>query len=98
MDFQLERYPTKRNSIKRQAIIPACISKSFFYKPLQQTGAYPLLWTTGSMAPEAYTLKSAIDGWILNDNSHKIRLRAAKAYTKYQKCGLRAAKRLLVTG
>lgn len=50
------------------------------------------------MAPEAYTLKAAIDGWILKESSNQIRERAAKTYHKYQKCGLRAAKNLLVTG
>jgi hypothetical protein len=50
------------------------------------------------MAPEAYTLKSAIDGWILRESNDQIRERAAVAYDKYQKCGLRGARRLLVTG
>jgi hypothetical protein len=50
------------------------------------------------MAPEAYTLESALEGWILKESDESIRLRAAKAYHKYQKCGLKAAKRLLVTG
>ncbi|WP_339751590.1 hypothetical protein [uncultured Winogradskyella sp.] len=50
------------------------------------------------MAPEAYTLKSAIDGWILNEIDAQIRERAAQAYHKYQKCGVKGARRLLVTG
>lgn len=50
------------------------------------------------MAPEAYTLKWAIDGWIRNKTDDEIRERAAKAYHNYQKCGLNAAKRILVTG
>ena len=59
---------------------------------------FPLLTTTNLMAPEAYTLKWAIDGWIRNETELQIRERAAKAYHHYQKCGLNAAKRLLVTG
>ena len=39
------------------------------------------------MAPEAYTLKTALDGWILGESNDKIRDRAAAAYDKYQKCG-----------
>ena len=62
------------------------------------SGAYPLVWTTGLMAPEAYTLKSALDGWIAGENGEEIRDRAAGAYDKYQKCGVRAAHRLLVSG
>ncbi len=50
------------------------------------------------MAPEAYTLKSALDGWIAGETNDQIRDRAADAYDKYQHCGARAAHRLLVTG
>jgi hypothetical protein len=100
MDFQLTALPQKKapKSGNRQAIILACISKSYFSAPLRATGATPLVWTTGLMAPEAYTLKSAIDGWILHESNDQIRERAALAYDKYQKCGLTAARRLLVTG
>ena len=50
------------------------------------------------MAPEAYTLKSALDGWIAGETGEQIRDRVAAAYDKYQKCGTRAAHRLLVSG
>ena len=46
----------------------ACASKQFFAEALRSSGASPLLWTTGLMAPEAYTLKSALDGWIAGEN------------------------------
>jgi hypothetical protein len=74
------------------------VSKTYFAAPLRVSGAQPLLWTTGLMAPEAYTLKSAIDGWILNETHAQIRERAAAAYDKYQKCGIKGARRLLTTG
>jgi hypothetical protein len=57
-----------------------------------------LLWTTGLMAPEAYTLKAVLDGWIAGENQQQIRDRAAAAYDKYQKCGLKAAHGLLTSG
>ena len=98
MDFQLPASPQKKDDRQRDAIILACISKAHFAAPLRATGAHPLIWTTGLMAPEAYTLKSAIDGWILNESHEQIRERAAVAYDKYQKCGLKGARRLLVTG
>ncbi|MCP4137887.1 MAG: hypothetical protein GY754_43395 [bacterium] len=98
MDFSLDSYPERQNRKKREVIILACVSKTYFRNAVQKAGAVPVLWTTGLMCPEAYTLKSAIDGWIKKESNRKIRLRAAKAYHKYQKCGLRAAKRLLVTG
>ncbi len=98
MDFQLDTYPEKANDDRHDAIILACFSKSYFSAAMRQAGANPLLWTTGLMAPEAYALKSAIDGWILNESGEEIRLRAAKSYHKYQRCGLNGAKNLLVTG
>lgn len=98
MDFQLSEHPRGAGGGKRQAIILACLSKSYFAARLRAAGAEPLLWTTGLMAPEAYTLKDALDGWVLKESDQQIRERAAAAYDRYQKCGLRASRRLLVTG
>ena len=98
MDFRLKHHPEKQDERLREVMILACISREYFYEPILQAGARPLLWTTGLMAPEAYTLESAIEGWILQEDDASIHLRAAKAYNKYQKCGLKAAKRLFSTG
>jgi hypothetical protein len=100
MDFNLDAYPigTAAAGRARETIILACASKQFFGQPLKQTGASPLLWTTGLMAPEAYTLKAALDGWIARESGEAIRNRAADAYQQYQKCGLKAARRLFATG
>jgi len=98
MEFNVEGDFTPINETKRDAIVLACISKGYFKPYFEQTKVNPLVWTTGLMAPEAYTLKSAIDGWILNEIDAQIRERAAQAYHKYQKCGVKGARRLLVTG
>jgi hypothetical protein len=98
MDFQLASLPRQSNPARREAIVLACISKTYFAEPLRAAGAHPLLWTTGLMAPEAYTLKSALDGWILDESGEQIRQRAAQAYDHYQKCGMKGARRLLVSG
>jgi len=98
MDFQLPQYPKQKDASHREAIVLACISKQFFRDGLRASGADPLLWTTGLMAPEAYTLKSALDGWIAGEDHERIRDRAAGAYDKYQKCGARAAHRLFASG
>ncbi len=98
MDFQLSRFPRQKNQVHRDAIVLACASKQFFAEAVRASGAYPLLWTTGLMAPEAYTLKSALDGWVAGESNEQVRDRAAGAYDKYQKCGIRAARRLLVSG
>ena len=98
MDFQLPQFPHKKNDAHRDAVILACASKQFFADPVRAAGVYPLLWTTGLMAPEAYTLKSALDGWVAGETNEQIRDRAAAAYDKYQRCGFRAAHRLLTSG
>jgi hypothetical protein len=97
MDFQLEQYPSNSGGPRKDAIILACASKAYFQEPLHRTGARPILWTTNLMAPEAYSLKAAIDGWILNESGQQIRSRAAEAYNKYQHCGQRAALNLFAT-
>lgn len=79
-------------------MVLACISKSYFKEPLKATGARPLLWTTGLMAPEAYSLADAIEGWINGEEPMAIRDRAARAYHEHQKCGVKAAQRLFATG
>ena len=98
MEFNVDGNFTQQNTTKRDAIILACISKQYFKPYLEKTKANPLVWTTGLMAPEAYTLKSAIDGWILDESDSQIAERAAQVYHKYQKCGIKGARRLLVTG
>jgi hypothetical protein len=97
MDFQVPPIAGTRGEKPRQTIVLACASKAFFAPYIRQTGAEPLLWTTGLMAPEAYTLKAALDGWIAHEDDEAIRQRAARAYDKYQRCGARAALRLFAT-
>ena len=99
MDFSLEKTFTRgTGAAKRQAIVLACASKQYFGAALKPTGAEPLLWTTNLMAPEAYTLKAALDGWIAGETNEQIRERAAGAYAKYQKISEKAALRLFATG
>jgi len=98
MDFKLHAHPKHRDDRQRRAIILACASKQFFSDALQDTGATALLWTTQLMAPEAYILSAAVDGWIKKESDEQIRLRAADAYNKYQNCGVKAARALFATG
>lgn len=98
MDFQLDRDFTGPASNPREAIILACVSRSYFQAPLRATNATPLLWTTGLMAPEAYTLRAALEGWVRRETAAQVRERAAMAYDRYQKCGPSGARRLLVSG
>lgn len=98
MEFKLSSHPKRRDERQRRAIILACASKQYFSTALEQSGATPLLWTTNLMAPEAYVLSAAIDGWMKKETDEQVRLRAADAYHKYQKCGVRAARGLFATG
>ncbi|CAM1372892.1 hypothetical protein [Tenacibaculum xiamenense] len=99
MDFNIDiDYKNVDNDTKKDAIILACFSKDYFSTEVKKSGANPLLWTTHLMAPEAYTLKSAIDGWILNEAGSQVKERAAQVYNKYQKCGIRGARNLFTTG
>lgn len=98
MDFTLPEAPRPADDRRRETIILACASKNYFAGPLQPTGAEPLLWTTGLMAPEAYVLKAALDGWVAEEGGDAVRRRAAAAYHKYQRCGMSAALRLFANG
>jgi hypothetical protein len=100
MDFSLTSYPKKRDAegAARDAVILACASKGYFADALREAGARPLLWTTNLMAPEAYVLKAAVDGWVAGDAGERVRERAANEYDAYQKCGLKAARKLFATG
>ncbi|WP_262148356.1 hypothetical protein [Chryseobacterium foetidum] len=98
MDFQLSETFENTDQQKRDVIMLACYSKKYFSPHLQKANVNPLVWTTGLMSPEAYTLHDAISGYLNSESNEQIRARAAKAYSKYQKCSEKAAGNLLVTG
>jgi len=98
MDFSLPRLPKKADGQERDAVVLACASKQYFTAALREAGARPLLWTTNLMAPEAYVLDAALEGWLAGEPGEQVRERAAKAYDTYQKCGLRAARGLFASG
>jgi len=98
MDFRLTESFVNTDNKKRDVIILACISKKYFSGHLTHTGANPLVWSTGLMSPEAYTLHDALESYINNEPVNNIRNSAARAYSKYQHCSEKAARNLLVTG
>jgi hypothetical protein len=98
MDFKIEEQFPAADKAERSTVILACISKSYFTPYLKTTGAKPLLWTTGLMCPEAYTLDAAITSWMNKEDADATSTRAAQAYHQYQHCGIKGAKRLLVSG
>ena len=98
MDFYLEEKFSNTDGKIRDCIILACISKKYFGPHIKETKANPLVWTTGLMCPEAYTLHDALSAYVNCESRETIRSKAALAYSKYQKCSEKAARNLLVTG
>ncbi|MDR6923033.1 hypothetical protein [Chryseobacterium sp. 2987] len=98
MDFQLSESFKNTDGKVRDCIILACYSKKFFSPQLKDTRANPLVWTTHLMAPEAYILHDALTGYVKGESGEQIRTRAASAYSQYQKCSMKAARNLLVSG
>lgn len=98
MDFSMDEPYDNIDGKSRDCIILACVSKTFFKPYIKNAKSRPLVWTTQLMAPEAYTVHDAISGYVLNETPEQIHARAAKAYSKYQKCSLKAANKLLATG
>lgn len=98
MDFQLSETFRNTDKIKRDIFVLACFSKRFFTPYVKDANVAPVLWTSHLMAPEAYIIHDALEAYLNNATREQIRDQAAAAYAKYQKCSLKAAKNLLVTG
>ncbi|MDA3613906.1 hypothetical protein [Polluticaenibacter yanchengensis] len=98
MDFSLNQKFINKDSTKRNVAVLACYSKKYFSQHLTNANINPVLWSMGLMAPEAYIIHDAIAGYILNETNNSIKTRAAKAYSRFQKCSEKAARNLLVTG
>lgn len=98
MDFSFDNYPVKGDETKRDVAIFACASKPYFKEPLKNTGAFPIIWTTNLMCPEAYTLVALVNGWIKKDTPSAIHESVAQSYLKYHKCGIKGARGLFATG
>jgi hypothetical protein len=97
MDFELDALPEparEAEPLARSAVVLACMSKNYFEKPIRSAGAHALVLTTGLMAPEAYTLDAIVKSWFGGDGAAKAREAAARAYKKYQKCSMTAARSL----
>lgn len=98
MDFNLQESFSNQDGKTRDAIILACVSSKYFRPLLLQTKANPLVWSTGLMSPEAYTLHDALNAYVNGEQVATVRGNAAKAYARYQHCSMKAASNLLVSG
>lgn len=95
MDFSLTGDYNNADGIRRDCIILACYSKRFFAPHLVKTKANPLVWTTGLMCPEAYSLHDALSSYLAGGSQEQVRQGAVRAYARYQKCSIKAAGNLL---
>lgn len=91
MDFSLEEIPKSDFTYKKEAIILACYSKSYFQEYIDNLGVSSVLWTRSKMAPEAYVLKAAIEAWV---DDLDVKEAAAESYAKYQKISKKLALRI----
>lgn len=98
MDFKLANTYQNADGLTRDAIVIACASRQYFKPYMQSSKTNPVLWSTHLMSAEAYTVHDAIKTYIAGGNGEAIRQSAAEAYNRYQKCGIKGAKRLLVSG
>lgn len=99
MDFRLNQNFINQDNKERDVVILACKSKKYFTNYIHQAKAKPILWTSDLMCPEAYTIHDLLQVYINNPNDIvSMNNSAAQAYSKHQKCGLRASKNLLKSG
>ncbi len=99
MEFEIEDTIFNADGKTRDCIILACISKGYFAPYIQKAKGNPLVWTTGFMSPEAYTIHDALSSYLKNQSREMIRNSAAAAYSRYHKsCSINASKKLLVSG
>lgn len=82
----------EKNDERSSSIVLACLTGSFFEKPLHAMNTEPLLLTKSLMYPGAFLLHDAIEVWLKNGSKTQIREAAAKAYAKNQKISVRAAR------
>tara|TARA_B100001540_G_C15738980_1_gene611298 strand:+ start:499 stop:1248 length:750 start_codon:yes stop_codon:yes gene_type:complete len=97
MDFKMDFYPIRTDSLERKTSILACMSSQYYNVGVKISKSKPYVWTTNYMAPEAYTLHAIIKSWMNNQTGYQAREAAAQAYNKYQKCGINGARNLFKT-
>lgn len=97
MDLRFD-YRKNKDGIKKDAAVISCYSDMYFSLHLNYAGGYPLVTTTGLLAPEAYITEAFFESWALMKSDDEIRISAGDAYDKYQSCSQKAARALFRTG
>lgn len=95
MDFELKEKPKAVEDAPPASVaIFACASREYFQDVLKEIGVHPLVVTNGLMCPEAYTLDAMLKAWFAGSDAPATREAVARAYQKYQKCSIKAARGL----
>ena len=100
MDFGIRLNPSDKSREGYQqprAVVLACQSRSYFTEFIKEADAIPYVFTSGNMAPEAYSLDGIFQAWMNDEGATSARARAAENYAKYQKIPLRNAMWLFKT-
>lgn len=98
MDDTLKEYLSK-DSVIREAVSISCYSKTFFHSRFAKCGAFPLICTSGLLAPEAYVLGAVIEQWANQKSASEIRNAAGDAYhSKHPSASQKGARALFTTG
>lgn len=90
--------PNVSSENQKDIILFTCFGKDYFEPYLKNVNAYPVLWTTTSVAPEAYILDSALNDWINKVDYNTLRQNTARVYDKFQHCGYDQAYKTFTTG
>ena len=98
MDTMTEEFPQQAGRKQKDAAIIACQSSGYFMNHLSVSGGYPLITTTGNLAPEAYVMAAVLNSWAMLEEPAIIKNKAGDAYHQFQKCGQKAGRRLFKTG
>lgn len=78
----------------KTSVVLACQSKKYFKSKLQELGTNPLILTNTNMAPEAYSINAILFSFFSKNTPKEIHEATAKAYNKYQKSGIKGARRV----
>ena len=84
--------PAKEGDIASEAIVLACLTESYFPKPLKAMNSKPLLLTKSLMYPGSFILHDALEIWLKNGSKKEIREAAVKAYAKNQGISVKGAR------
>lgn len=98
MDDSMKFYYNEDRRVRECALI-ACYSYDYFEPYLIRANAYPIITTTGLLAPEAYAMGGLIDSWAALKSGAEIRQAVASAYlSKHPSSGMRGCLGLFRSG